>query len=324
MSAVEQVAAESAHADQPQDTPGSLTPVEVVERYLTQQEQPEQEQQAEDQPEGESEEPVAEEEAEPVAEDAVAIDPEAKVFEVNGKKVSLNELTSGHMMHEDYTRKTQELAQQRASLPQEVRKQVEGVSQEYSKNLQVIQRAVQEIYAKEITGVNWNALAEENPAEFVRLSARAQQVNTVLGAAQEELARVEQQRSQAEQQARQAQIQESLEMLPKVIPGWSDSMYQETMSQGSKNFGLDQKDIAAVTDWKILKVLHMANQYMKLQDSKSIVQKKVVTAPKMLKPGTAQPARTASDDIAKLKAKARSSGSKDDAIALISRLYKGK
>jgi len=328
MAATEQVAADSARAEQPQVIPGSLSPVEVATRYLENQQQQESpaKQAEEEQPQEESSDPdvgqEAQSEEETVPEGSVAIDPDAKVFDVDGQKVSLNDLKSERMMHADYTRKTQEIAQQRAAIPQEVRKQVEAVVQNYAKNLNVISRAVNEIYAKELTGVDWNTLAEQNPAEWARLTQRAQQVQTVLGAAQEELAKVEQQRSFVEQQERQAQIQESVEMLPKVIPGWNDSMYQQTMFDGAKNFGLKAEDIAAVTDWKILKVLHAANQYMKLQDTKSIAQKKVVVAPKMLKPGASQPARTPSDEIAKLKTRATNSGSKADAVALVARLLR--
>jgi hypothetical protein len=95
------------------------------------------------------------------------------------------------------------------------------------------------------------------------------------------------------------------------------------LQQGVKLYGLDPKEVSDVVDWQIIHALHDAVQYRKLQDTKALTQKKVVNVPKMLKPGAAQPAKSASDDISKLKARAKNTGSKEDAVALVTRLMKG-
>lgn len=320
-----QPAAEPATGE-PQGTQEALSPTETIEKYLRQQ-SGEQEEQQEPQ-EGESESEAEQPEEDSVEEDAapsVEIDPDAKVFDIEGEKLSLNELKSQRMMQADYSKKTAELARQREQLPLEVEKQVKPVVEQYANNMRIMQRAVMELANKEIANVDWNSLAEENPAEFVRMSAKAQQINTVLAAAQEELANA--QKAEGEQQARQrrTEIQESLEKLPKVIPGWSDTVYRQVISEGAKLYGFDAETIAAVTDWKVIAALHDAVKYKQLQDTKSLAQKKVVNVPKMLKPGAAQAVSNSGDgDIRNMKAKAAKTGSKEDAIALVQRLMRGK
>lgn len=320
---LEESRAEPAVADNSQGNPE--TPVEIAQRYLNEQANPTQKA-SEDAPAEETVEESAAD-ADTPEEEGIAVDPDAKVFEIEGQHYSLNELSQAQKsvkeMQADYTRKTTELARQREQLPLEVHKQVQQTTQAYTENLKVLQRAVSEIYSKELASVNWNTLAEENPAEFVKLSARANQMNTILTATKEELERTSQEQAQAQAAARQAAVQTSLEMLPKVIPGWDEKVYQEVLQQGVKFYGLDPKEISQVVDWQIIHALHDAVQYRKLQDTKGIAQKKVVNAPKMLKPGSAQPAKSNSDEISKLKARAKNSGSKEDAVALVARLMKG-
>lgn len=43
-------------------------------------------------------------------------DSEAQVFEIDGQKLTLDELKSGYLRQSDYTKKTQELAEQRKEL----------------------------------------------------------------------------------------------------------------------------------------------------------------------------------------------------------------
>jgi hypothetical protein len=326
-----QVTAEP-QSGQSQGTPETLSPVETIERYLKQQsgeQQVPEEQQTEGEQDAEAEESDAEqsdtESAEDEAKRSVDIDPDAKVFEIEGEKLSLNDLKSQRMMQADYSKKTAELARQREQLPQEVQKQVQPVVEQYANNMRIMQRAVWDLANKEIANVDWNTLAEENPAEFVRMSAKAQQVNNVLAAAQEELSNAQQAEAELQAKQRRQEIQESLQQLPKVIPGWDDGTYRQVINEGAKLYGFDPETIAAVTDWKVIAALHDAVKYKQLQDNKTLAQKKVVSVPKMLKPGAAQPAPNQGEgEIKQLKTKARQSGSKEDAVALVQRLMRGK
>jgi hypothetical protein len=243
-------------------------------------------------PEGEVEEvTTADESPEPQDENTITIDPEAPMFEVTikaeggtneTKKVSLKDLESGYMMQADYQRKTAELARAREQLTTEVQQMIEPERQAYVQNLNILQQAVLGLSAPELQNVNWEQLAAEDPAKYVQLTAKAQRV-------QQTLQHIQAQQQQAEAQARQKAAEQSKRMLSdpiQGIPNWGAEVYQSLINEGSKMYGFTPEEVAQVVDYRMIKVLHDAQQYQKLKAAKPIVEKKVTAVPKVLKPGT--------------------------------------
>ena len=120
--------------------------------------------------------------------ETIEIDPDAELWETEfetaeGKqktKLSLTELQKGYMLHKDYTRKTQELARQRESVQQEVAKTVTEKTDHYAQQLQLLAGMVMSNVAPELKDVNWSELAANDPAEYVRLSAKRDQVRGLM------------------------------------------------------------------------------------------------------------------------------------------------
>jgi len=297
--------------------------------------EPRQEQQdsgtAEPPPEAPAEEgkaPVEAKEEQPeqeAAEDAetIEIDEESPMFDVpvgsETKKLSLKELRAGYMMQQDYTRKTQEIAKQREEVQAQARQATEQAVKPYVERLQVFQKAVQATVAPELGNVDWNKLATEDPAEYVRLSNRAKQVNDVLSAAQQEINRVHGEQQQQEQTRLTEKAAKAVEALQKDIPEWGSAVYQDLMKTAIEKYGYTPEEIAKETDPRIFKLLNDAKGQRAIQDAKPIVAKKVAVVPKVVKSGPRE-ADGSRRAVTEAKDRLRKSGRDSDALPIFERM----
>ena len=267
--------------------------------------------------EAEQETPEEEVQEQP-EEGSITIDPDAPLFEVSVrvegggtevKNVSLAEMQKGYMMQADYQRKTAELARAKDQLSQEVSQMVEPERQMYQQNLQVLQQMVQGVVMPELQNINWEQLASENPAEYVRATAKAQK-------AQQMLSQIQQQSQQLQQRQFQETAKRSVQILSdpvQGIAGWNNEMYQGIISEGSKEYGFATEEVANVVDHRMIKVLHDALQYRKLKSAKPTVEKKVVVAPKVLKPGAPAGEDQSAKETKALRAQFHKTGNMKDA-----------
>ena len=181
---------------------------------------------------GEVEEGEAEEyEAEPTPE------PQRYSVNVNGEptEITLDEALAGYSRHADYTRKTQELAQQRQAFEQEQ----EQLRQERAMHQQALQQ-LQQVQTEE-PEPDWNALYDQDPLEWMR----QKELRRERREQQQQLQQQQQMLAQRQEQERQAQFQAQLQAeqqnLTKLIPEWSDPerMASEMNRSVSMRYQLD-------------------------------------------------------------------------------------
>ena len=292
------LADDPAYAEEPEEE--SKAPVEV--------EATEQESEEEDQPETESE---AEE---------VEIDFDAKMFEVEEtlpdgnkevKQYSLNELKAQRMLQADYTRKTQEVARERAQVQEQLQKGINEQRNEYLAALDMNQKMLLQMVVPE--SQNLDQLAEDDPAEYIRVQNRLNRVN-------ETYRKIEEQKSHEAQKyqeyLRTQVIPQELEMTKQKIPEWSDALKPVIIETGKK-YGFTDDEMGAVMDHRIIHLLHEHQRLSKLETSlnqnKEISQKKVIAKPKVVKPGTRSKANDGGEGFKRLQ----KSGRFQDAAAVI-------
>lgn len=273
----------------------------------------------------EADAPVSEEPEEaPVAEIPLdqleAVQLEVTVKGEDGRNVvekpTIKELREGYMRQKDYHRKTAEVARQREEVGEKVRQAVESERTLYATQLQQLQAVLLETAAPELRDVNWNHLAANEPAEYVRLRNRADQISNVLKDVQTKQQELTKKQADEQRQAMQKAAQESRARLESEIPGWSDNLYQELMQVGV-SVGYKQEEVANWLDPRAFKVLHEAYEYRKLKAGKPPAASRVATPPKVIKPGA-----TATNSQAQLRhtesmKRLQSSGSVQDAAAVI-------
>ena len=276
--------------------------------------------------EEEEKEPEAEEQEEP-PEKTIELDPEAPIFEltVKGeggldvpKKVSLKELQAGYMMQADYQRKTAEVERQRAEVDTAVKTKTAEAEQRYEAQLNQLNALVRSSIDPDLQNVDWVNLAATDPAKYTILRAKAEKFAGTIQALEAERNKLAAQRTQEQTEARNKAAQESVERLKQDIPGWNQDKYQSILKGAVEKLGFKPEEVTQVVDHRIIKVLNDALAYQELKSAKPIAEKKVVSVPKVVRPGSPD---KDSDQIADRKkaalTKLRKSGDVEDAAAAI-------
>ncbi len=128
--------------------------------------------------------------------------------------------------------------------------------------------------------------------------------------------------SQAEQQARNAYLQREMETLKQVIPDFADpekaqNLRNSMFKVSQETYGFDPQEIAAITDSRVLRVLHDAIQFRAAQGGKEQAIKKAKAKPgRTVKPGAKKTASNR-DSQRQARSKLKRSGSIQDAMSLI-------
>lgn len=234
------------------------------------------------------------------------------------EKLPVKALREGYMRQKDYQRKTAEVARQRDAVGEQVRQALESERSVYQKNLQDMQAVLLETAAPELKDVNWNDLAANNPFEYVRLRNRADQIAQALSAVQAKQKELTAKQQTEQDAARQKLAAKARETLEADIPGWNDGLYQTLMKSGEK-YGFKPEEIGTWMDPRAIKLLHKAHQFDQLQAEKSAPpsDKKVVVAPKVVRPGTPTNVSQRQQQEQGAMKRLQTSGKLDDAAAVI-------
>lgn len=232
------------------------------------------------------------------------------------QEVDADELRSGYMRQSDYTRKTQEVARTKAELNQHIEQTVTKVRGDYVQQLQQYQAVVMQTVAPELQNIDWTQLAATDPGQYVALRAKAEKVNQVLHALNQQRQAAEAQAKAESDQRLQQKIVDATDTLKRDIPGWNHDLYNSLLTKSAKEYGFKIDEVGNIVDPRQIKVLHDALKYRELQSTKPLAQKKIAEAPKVVKPG-ASPDKASVTRLQEMKAKQqlKKSGSIDDAVA---------
>lgn len=202
-------------------------------------------------------------------------------------EVTLDELRNGYSRQQAYTKRSQELAEQRKAFEQEST-EVKQMRDAYAQQLELLQGQIHQTTQQE---PDWSALAGQYNAEELFL------MKAEFDKQKENLARVETERQRiAQQQAQeqQAQMQEHLvkqrtEMLDR-IPAWQNEDRRneerlEVIKYAQQRVGFSEEEITNASDARAIELLYKAWQWDKLQEKTPAAKKKARKAPKMAKSG---------------------------------------
>lgn len=234
---------------------------------------------AEEPDEGEPEaEPEEQEEAEP----------EYVEITYKGKPVKLtaDEVIENAQKGFDYTQKTMEIAEQRKA----VEAQAQMLQQQYQIQQSNLQSYAQLMSMDSQIGqyqeVNWDAWVDSDPIEAQKGWQKYQMLQNRRNEMAQQLTQ-NQQRLEHEQTVNlQRQLATASEQLQREIKGWGRDLANELKTTGVSSYGFSEAEMNAVFDPRMVKVLHDAYQWQKLQTSKPQTLKKVTEAPKAAKPNS--------------------------------------
>lgn len=243
-------------------------------------------------------------------------EPKLAKIKVNGEELELSEeeLINYAQQGVDYTKKTQQLAEQRKIIEQEAHSILEArqMRDAYAERLQVLSQVLSAQNQPE----DLDALKENDPVGYAVKVAEMQQQEKQMNAV-----RAEQDRIAQEQQAERAQqmqhfVAQQADVLSKALPEYADpekgEKLRNDMRRFAKTVGFSDGELANVIDSRHVLTLYKAMQYDKLQQAKPQVTKRVSEAPKTLKSGNGLKT-TSSDQIKRNKQQLRATGKVKDA-----------
>jgi len=234
------------------------------------------------------------------------------------KEVTLDELKKSYQLGSDYTKKTQEVAEQRKVIDQEAKAIIEArqVRDEYAQKLQAVE---QFLVGSNDSPEDLAAMKENDPigyavkvAEMTEKKDQLQQVNA-------ERQRIAQEQESDRSANMQKYVEGEAQKLTQSLPEFSDKIKGEKIRHEIRNYGkkvgFTDDELSQVYDSRHVLVLHKAAQYDKLMAGKAGVKKKVANAPKTMK-GGAKVKQTVTDRTKKQQRKLLQSGDARDAAAL--------
>ena len=200
-------------------------------------------------------------------------------------EVTLDELKNSYMRNADYTRKTQQVAEQRKAAEAELAA-VQGERQRYADQLTVLEEALSQ---QEPTQEYWDSLREADPVEFSIQRDLARDRKD----AREQVALEQQRVQQANAAHLQSQASERLEQererMNELIPEWLDTEVAAKERVAVVNYaqrqGYSETELSQVSDARAVSMIRKAYLYDELMSGKPAAQKKTAKAPKMTKSG---------------------------------------
>jgi hypothetical protein len=272
----------------------------------------------EDAPDEETSEEQSEEEEEQEEQEQ----PQTFTVKVDGKEVTvtLDELQKGYSRTQDYTRKTQQIA--------EVRKQVEHETQavraereQYAQLLGALQAQLQSSEPQ----VDLERLYHEDPIEWVRQKEVMRERQEKLGAIQFEQQRLSQVSQYEQQRAMEAQLASQQEALLAALPDWKDPKKAKAekalVIESAKAAGFSDEDLKSVYDHRLVLLLRKAAMFDQMVSKRQGIKPVVNNGPRPAKPGAAGRVSTTTEST-RAKQRLAKTGRIDDAASAIELLLK--
>jgi len=236
-------------------------------------------------------------------------------------EVELDELIKGYQQGTDYTKKSQALAEQRKAIEAE-RSHLEYVKQERQAYAQKLQ-ALDSFLTQQHQGVDLEVLKETDPIGYAVAVAEQSQREKQLAVVRNEQQRIAQQQ-QAEQQSQlQAHLRTESEKLVSLIPELATPQGDAVRKQirdYAKSVGWSDQELSSVYDSRAVMTLYKAMKYEQLQKSKPELNKKLQSAPKMMRSGTSVPQAKSSQDKQAMQ-RLRETGKVADAAKAFERFF---
>lgn len=228
----------------------------------------------------------------------------------------------------DYTRKTQEIADNRKKVQSEL-SEVQQKRQQYADNLEYLEQRISTALSSGLSDADMQRLYQENPAEWARQNELRRQAREQLNAFKSERQRIQaEQRAEHERLVRES-LQEGAKRLPEMIPEWRDAETAKREKRDLTEFllgqaGFTREEVASAADPRIVALARKAMLYDRMSkataDKTAVAKKKVAAAPKAVKP-TAQPKKPRDDQrAADARKRLAKSGRVDDAASYIASL----
>ena len=252
-----------------------------------------------------SEEPGTESEEPDLHED------EIEGVKLKGTKEQIEKFRNERLMQADYTRKTQEVAEERKAVHaqrEEMGKQVQFQQQHFAECAQAYTLSEQ---IKQYEAIDFNALFQQDADQARNLDWQRNQLVKQRDEILSRISQRSQQQALQEQQETAKRLQEGQAFLEREIKGWSKELAESLVGHG-QTLGFSESELRQVVDPRHIKVLHKAYLYDQLakrqaEKPKAATQEKPITRISASKgKATKDPSQMSPEEFAKWRSWHRS------------------
>ena len=268
------------------------------------------------------EEETAEEQSEEDEEQEEQEQPQTFTVKLDGKEVSvtLDELQKGYSRTQDYTRKTQQIAEVRKQVEQETQA-VRAERQQYAQLLGALQAQLQATEPQ----VDLDRLYHEDPIEWVRQKEVMRERQEKAYAIQAEQQRLSQLSQYEQQRAMEETLSSQKDALLAALPTWKDPKTARAekalVVESAKAAGFSEEDLKSVYDHRLVLLLRKAGLYDQMVSKRQGIKPVVNNGPRPAKPGAAGRVSTTTEST-RAKQRLAKTGRIDDAVSAIELLLK--
>jgi len=207
---------------------------------------------------------------------------------VDGEEIEVtqDELINGYSRQQDYTRKTQELANQRKTIEQ----QAQELAQRDAIYAQLLPKMEAQLQGELVNEPDWDSLYNDDPIAFVREKQLWDEKKEKLKAAQAEQQRLQQESYAQQQQLIAQQVQEGQQRLLEIIPEWKNAEVASKEKLAIRDYGINvlgysPQEMDAIYDYRAL--LGLRNAWLNSKTVEATKKKPTQKAPaRVARPGT--------------------------------------
>src|SRR5210317_861440 len=201
-------------------------------------------------------------------------------------EVTQDELINGYSRQQDYTRKTQELANQRKTIEE----QSKELAQRDAIYAQLLPKLEAELQASMVDEPDWKTLVDEDPVAYVREQQIWNEKKEKLEAAKAERQRLEKEAYEKQQQQLVQFVQEGQQKLLEIIPEWKNAEVAQKEKLAIRDYGINvlgysPQEMDAIYDYRAL--LGLRNAWLNSKTVEAAKKKPIQKAPaRVARPGT--------------------------------------
>jgi hypothetical protein len=249
--------------------------------------------------------------------------PQVFSVKVDGKEVevTLDELQKGYSRTQDYTRKTQQIAEVRKQTEAELQA-VRAEREQYAQLLSALEAQVQQVAQPNI---DWDTLYREDPIEWVRQREVMRDNQEKAAAIQSEQQRLSQLSQQEQAQLMQQRLEHEKEALLAAIPDWKDAKKAQAekalLVEFGQKIGFTPDELKNVVDHRAVLMLRKAALYDQMMSKRGNIKPVVNNGPRPAKPGAAGRVSNTTESV-RAQQRVAKTGRVDDAANAIFQLLK--
>jgi hypothetical protein len=249
--------------------------------------------------------------------------PQVFTVKVDGKEVevTLDELQKGYSRTQDYTRKTQQIAEARKAVEAETAA-IRAEREQYAQLLGALQQQLETAGEQPI---DWDRLYAEDPIEWVRQRELARDKQERKAAIQSEQQRLSQLTVQQQTEEMKAKLAQEQELLISAVPEWKDPQKAKAekalLVEFGRKIGFSEDELKNVYDHRAVIALRKAALYDQMVSKRKDIKPVVNNGPRPVKPSAAGRVSSTTEGT-RAKQRLAKTGRVDDAAKAIELLLK--